>query len=126
MAYSSILGADRAPAQPSGRSIDLLGPSDSTDTGSDSLFTPEATHGDSDATGTGERGAVPGDEALDGVDIMPDQVVRMDADSGMDEDDNIPGSGNGFQEADPDGQEFTDIDADADADAADGAADGDR
>lgn len=129
MAYSSILGADRAPAQPSGRSSDLLGPSDSSDTGSDALFTDEI-HGDSDGSGTGERGSIAGPDAVEGADIMPDQIVRMDAGGeaagGMDEDDNIPGSGNGFPEADPDGQEFTDIDADTDAEAADDAADGGR
>ena len=37
MAYSSILGADRAPVQPSGRDAELLGPSDSSDSGSDAL-----------------------------------------------------------------------------------------
>ena len=35
MAQSSILGADIAPMQPSGRSADMLGPSDSSDSGSD-------------------------------------------------------------------------------------------
>jgi len=57
MAYSSILGADTAPIQPSGRDADLLGPSDSSDSGSDAMGTDEI-HADSDASGTGERGSV--------------------------------------------------------------------
>ncbi len=126
MAYSSILGADPAPAQPSGRSSDLLGPSDSSDTGSDALGTQEV-HADSDGGGTGERGAVYGADAIEGADIAPDRIVR--ADGGDDEDlgaavENGPGSGNGFPEADPDGQEFTDLDNDSDA--ADEDADAER
>ncbi len=123
MAYSSILGADPAPAQPSGRSSDLLGPSDSSDTGSDALGTNEV-HADSDGSGTGERGAVFGGDAVEGADIAPDRIVRL---SGGEDGEELgeavergPGSGNGFPEADPDGQEFTDLDADAGADAADG------
>ncbi|MBK0391018.1 hypothetical protein [Ramlibacter algicola] len=118
MAYSSILGGDRAPAQPSGRSSDLLGPSDNSDSGSDALGTTEL-HADSDGVGTGERGAVYGPDAVEGADIAPDRVVRMDADGeelGEAVDDG-PGSGKGFPEADPDGQEMTDLDADSDADA---------
>ncbi len=53
MAYSSILGADPAPSRPSGRDADLLGPSDNSDSGSDSVGTHEA-HAGSDAVGTGE------------------------------------------------------------------------
>ncbi|MFL6692286.1 MAG: hypothetical protein ACJ8GO_04940 [Ramlibacter sp.] len=120
MAYSSILGADRAPTQPSGRGSDLLGPSDNSDSGSDALGTQEI-HADSDGTGTGERGAVFGPDAVEGGDIAPDRVMRMSAGAEGDDDlgaavDDGPGSGNGFPEADPDGQEFTDLDADKDAD----------
>ena len=60
MAYSSIMGADKAPLFPSGRSADLLGPSDNSDSGSDALGTSEI-HGDSDSVGTGERGVVSGE-----------------------------------------------------------------
>ncbi|MBA2965495.1 MULTISPECIES: hypothetical protein [Ramlibacter] len=126
MAYSSILGGDPAPAQPSGRSSELLGPSDNSDSGSDAMGTQEI-HGDSDAVGTGERGAVNGVDAFEGADISPDRVVRLDA--GEDEDDlgadvdSGPGSGRGFPESDPDGQEMTDLDADSDADDADTQAD---
>lgn len=98
MAYSSILGADPAPQQPSGREADLLGPSDNSDSGSDTIGTHEA-HADSDARGTGERGAVAGSDLKEGADIMPDRVVRL-------------AEGEGFPEADPDMQEFTDLDAD--------------
>ena len=124
MAYSSILGGSPAPAQPSGRGSDLLGPSDNSDSGSDALGTREI-HGDSDGPGTGERGAVDGRDAPEGADISPDHVVRLDAG----DDDELgaavqdgPGAGNGFPEADPDSQEFTDLDADPDA-TADGDAD---
>jgi hypothetical protein len=129
MAYSSILGRDPAPAQPSGRSSELLGPSDNSDSGSDAVGTAEA-HGDSDAVGTGERGAVYGADAVEGADIAPDRVVNA---AGEEDDEDLgsgvtsgPGSGNGFPEADPDGQEMTDLDADTDEDVADRAADSDR
>lgn len=77
MAYSSILGADPAPVLPSGRNADALGPSDNSDSGSDTIGTPEA-HADSDAVGTGERGAVtPNTEGREGSDILPDHVVEL-------------------------------------------------
>jgi hypothetical protein len=79
MAYSSILGADTAPAQPKGRDAEALGPSDNSDSGSDAIGTFEA-HADSDAVGTGERGAVtPNTEGREGADISPDRVVSADA-----------------------------------------------
>jgi hypothetical protein len=80
MAYSSILGADTAPTHPAGRDAEALGPSDNSDSGSDTIGTPEA-HADSDAVGTGERGAVtPGVEGREGGDILPDRVVELDED----------------------------------------------
>ncbi|MBA3773065.1 MAG: hypothetical protein H0X13_11410 [Ramlibacter sp.] len=106
MAYSSILGADMAPAQPSGRGADLLGPSDNSDSGSDAIGTDEAL-ADSDAAGTGERGSVIAGEAREGADILPDRVVRLD-------------DGEGFAEADPDAGEFTDLDAGEGADPSGG------
>jgi len=99
MAYSSILGGDRAPAQPSGRGSDLLGPSDNSDSGSDAVGTTEV-HADSDAAGTGERGAVAGRDAREGGDILPDEV-RLAQREGL------PGE-------DSDAQDFTDLDADED------------
>jgi hypothetical protein len=120
MAYSSILGGERAPTQPSGRGSDLLGPSDNSDSGSDALGTQEI-HADSDGVGTGERGAVAGADAIEGGDIAPDRVMRMS--EGAEGDDELgsavedgPGSGAGYPEADADAQEFTDLDADKDAD----------
>ena len=109
MAYSSILGADVAPSNPSGRDADLLGPSDNSDTGSDAAGTAEA-HEDSDASGTGERGEVVGRDGREGGDILPDKVVSLADDEG-------------FPEADPDSMEMTDLDNDdvqamADRDAA--------
>lgn len=108
MAYSSILGADSAPAHPSGREAELLGPSDNSDSGSDTVGTTEA-HEDSDSTGTGERGAVAGRDPREGSDILPDRVVNL-------------ADGEGFPEADPDGMEMTDLDDDAVRAMADGDA----
>lgn len=101
MAYSSILGADVAPAQPSGREAELLGPSDRSDSGSDTLGTP-AAHTDSDAGGTGERGVVAGTDAPEGRDILPDRVVNL-------------AQGEVLPEGDPDTQELTDLDEGMDA-----------
>jgi hypothetical protein len=113
MAYSSILGADRAPAQPSGRDSDLLGPSDRSDSGSDSIGTSE-DYDDSDSSGTGARGSVAGDEAREGSDILPDRIVNL-------------ADGEGFPEADPDGMEMTDLDNDdIAAEGGDAAADDER
>ena len=96
MAYSSILGADPAAQQAAGRDADALGPSDRSDSGSDSRGTREP-RADSDASGTGERGAVAGSDAREGGDILPDQIVNL-------------ADGEGFPEADPDGREMTDLD----------------
>lgn len=115
MAYSSILGADSAPTQPTGREAELLGPSDNSDSGSDTIGTGEA-HEDSDAAGTGSRGAVAGPDAREGADILPDRVVNLADDEG-------------FPEADPDGMEMTDLDsgeAQAMADRDEADADEDR
>jgi hypothetical protein len=98
MAQSSILGADLAPTQPSGRGSDRLGPSDSSDSGSDAVGTDEM-HEDSDAAGTGERGSATGGEGRAGGDILPDRLTRAR-------------DGEGLPEADPDTQEYTDLDAD--------------
>lgn len=77
MAYSSILGADTAPAHPSGREAELLGPSDNSDSGSDTIGTAEASDDTTDATHTGDRGAVAGTDAREGADILPDRVVNL-------------------------------------------------
>ena len=99
MAYSSILGAEVAPAQPAGRGAELLGPSDSSDSGSDAMGTAEV-HADSDAAGTGERGAVAGADGREGGDILPDRVVNLREGEVLPEED---------------GSELTDLDAGDDA-----------
>jgi hypothetical protein len=104
MSYSSILGAETAPTQPSGRDADALGPSDNSDTGSDAARTHES-HADSDARGTGERGsATPGD-AREGADILPDRVTGASGEEGA------LASGEEFPAQDTDAREYTDLDA---------------
>ncbi|WOB10827.1 hypothetical protein [Piscinibacter gummiphilus] len=91
MATSSILGGSAAPQRPRGTGADLLGPSDSSDSGSDvqgerTLATdaddggtgavPAELDSDTDARGTGERAAAAGSEPRDGDDILPDRVIR--------------------------------------------------
>lgn len=110
MAYSSILGADTAPTHPSGREAELLGPSDNSDSGSDTVGTHEP-HADSDARGTGERGAVAGADAREGGDIMPDRIVNL-------ADGEVAAADLGMVDPTADLQDFTDLDdGSADADA---------
>ncbi|MFT3859546.1 MAG: hypothetical protein QM742_19270 [Aquabacterium sp.] len=100
MAHSSILGSDRAPALPPGRDVESLGPSDTSDTGSDVAGTldlnetdqklgdlhtrprsedslrQEIQRADSDTSGTGERAsAILSEDLREGADIAPDQIV---------------------------------------------------
>lgn len=88
MGRSSITGGEPAPTRPSGTDADLLGPSDSSDSGSDVQGEPgdpttagewgaviTETGGDSDAAGTGERASATGDAGADGADILPDRVI---------------------------------------------------
>jgi hypothetical protein len=112
MAYSSILGADTAPTHPSGREAELLGPSDNSDSGSDTIGTHEP-HADSDSRGTGERGAVAGADVREGSDIMPDRIVNL-ADGEVAAADSISAA-----DAAADLEDFTDLD-DGSADAPDG------
>ena len=95
MARSSITGADRAPTEPAGRDVEALGPSDTSDSGSDiqgelELASPldpdNPTFGteqpgldsESDAGGTGERGAaVLDEEPREASDILPDDVRSL-------------------------------------------------
>ena len=89
MAQSSITGGTPAPAQPAGKDVDALGPSDSSDTGSDvrtdrnrSALPDEGFEGalpmqhgtDTDASGTGERAAADPTPVDEDADILPDQV----------------------------------------------------
>ena len=107
MARSSITGGERAPQQAKGRDTDTLGPSDTSDSGSDIQgasrlktdaeegqlggATPVETDSDSDSMGTGERGsAIPG-RGRDDADIRPDRIARskdvLDSADPIEEDD---------------------------------------
>ena len=94
MAHSSILGGERIAHRAVGRDTDALGPSDSSDTGSDVQGERVAATGpdtpgdidaatvvdldsDTDAMGTGERGSAVPDGAEDGADIAPDHIERL-------------------------------------------------
>lgn len=112
MAYSSILGGEVAATNPSGREAELLGPSDNSDSGSDTVGTTEA-HEDSDSRGTGERGTVAGSDPREGADILPDRVVNM-------ADGEVSGAG------DIDPLNLTDLDNDDPEAIADGDAEADR
>jgi hypothetical protein len=99
MATSSILGGERAPAQPRGTDIDSLGPSDSSDSGSDvqtdrnrSAMPDEASEGafpiahgsDTDAAGTGERASADPAAPEENADILPDRVGKVPGDAWTD------------------------------------------
>lgn len=91
MTNSSFLGGKRAARFAAGKDVGALGPSDTSDSGSDvqgeysvrgegdhadelgSLIVNTAS--DSDAAGTGERASATGRDGPDGADILPDQVV---------------------------------------------------
>lgn len=104
MAYSSLLGIDRIPPVASGHDNASLGPSDSSDTGSDIAGIEEfgdadamlpvdvalaadrphidaaddffGSDGSSDSAGTGERRGAGGDSGIaEGADIAPDRIV---------------------------------------------------
>ncbi len=93
MAKSSIFGGTRAPSQARGRNADALGPSDTSDSGSDIQgerrlstdteegdlggATPTSRSSDTDARGTGERSSATPDGARDGADIFPDRIGRL-------------------------------------------------
>ncbi len=91
MSHSSILGGERAPQRSPGNDVDRLGPSDSSDSGSDVQgeqpmatspdnpgewgATPTDAGSDSDSLGTGERSSAAGTPPRDGADIMPDRIT---------------------------------------------------
>ena len=90
MATSSILGGQSAPRKAAGRDADALGPSDSSDSGSDVQgerpmptlpdspgelgAVPADTDSDTDAAGTGERASATGEHVREAADILPDRV----------------------------------------------------
>lgn len=91
MSNSSILGGTTAARQADGKDVDLLGPSDTSDSGSDvqgERVMPTAPDNpgewgavvsdgrtDTDAGGTGERGGAGGELVVEGADILPDRIV---------------------------------------------------
>ena len=107
MSQSSILGGERAPRQAEGRSADVLGPSDTSDSGSDIQgatrlktdteegqlggATPIERSSDSDSMGTGERAEAVPEGARDGADISPDRIASskdaLDSAESIDDDD---------------------------------------
>lgn len=106
MATSSLLGidTDHLPATHSATGIDSLGPSDASDSGSDSAGAyGSEPDSDTDRFGTGERSSVQADEPADAKDILPDHIedgVRDETDasagpdSGMVDTDRGRGTGN--------------------------------
>lgn len=112
MGTSPLVGTDRSPTTPAGRDHTTLGPSDSSDSGSDvagaasagtgdpglpvdkvlgddaALPLPVSPEGDSDSGGAGERRSAAGDGgARDGADIGADHVVDASGgESPLDED----------------------------------------
>lgn len=89
MATSSITGTHDSAGGADDDDTSLLGPSDNSDSGSDTLGqradlaqpddnlggSVEPLEGGSDASGTGERAAVEGDAPPDGADILPDRII---------------------------------------------------
>lgn len=84
MATSSILGGTQLPEEVSGKDTDALGPSDTSDSGSDAqgAYGEGEMASDSDGVGTGERAmAGTGRDRLD-ADILPDHIERLGEDGG--------------------------------------------
>ncbi len=122
MATSSLLGIDRAAPPAPGRDSDLLGPSDSSDSGSDVAGLGEPDDGgpeapldkatandierpdtspetvgpgvDSDSHGTGERRSAGGDAGpREAADISPDRIVSDPNGGGVFDRDDDPSDG---------------------------------
>lgn len=89
MATSSILGGDYPPMEPKGTDVDSLGPSDTSDSGSDVRTSRERTaipedaaegaipiaHDSStDAEGTGDRASADAPPPEPDADILPDRI----------------------------------------------------
>ncbi|MEJ8822693.1 hypothetical protein WKW80_11710 [Variovorax humicola] len=96
MSNSSILGGEHAPTHPRGTDVDALGPSNTSDSGSDvqtdrnhSALPDEGDEGafpiphdsSSDAGGTGERASADASAPAADADILPDRIgiVPQDA-----------------------------------------------
>ena len=106
MSTDPLLGGSRAPAQAPGKDIDALGPSDTSDSGSDvqtdlrrtSLdegsegALPIAHDSTSDSAGTGESASAdPAPPELD-ADLLPDRSARVPGEPGDDLDATTAGS----------------------------------
>jgi hypothetical protein len=123
MSHSSILGGERAPQQARGRDAETLGPSDTSDSGSDIQgasrlktdaeegelggATPVSNESDSDSMGTGERAEAVPEGARDGADIAPDRIASSkdaldSAESISGDDDSIEGLVDESQDDDDD------------------------
>lgn len=104
MATSSLVGGAHIPTEIQGDGIDALGPSDSSDSGSDvqsdhgQSALPDAgavgaipiAHGsDTDSAGTGERISAGPERVQLGADTLPDREFDADADAGADVDDAV-------------------------------------
>lgn len=89
MATSSLLGidSDNLPPSHSATGIDSLGPSDASDSGSDSAgaYSSESDS-DTDRFGTGERSSVEPDEQASARDILPDHIENTGPDDTADPD----------------------------------------
>lgn len=123
MARSSIMGGDKPATRHAGSDVDMLGPSDTSDSGSDVQGErPMATgpdnpaewgavvsdhDADSDAAGTGERAAAAGDGGRDNADILPDRIVTPGGGSHRDRLDEVPGLAGEDGESDDDPIEGT-------------------
>lgn len=109
MSINILLGAERAPVWPAGRDNGALGPSDSSDSGSDAGgMAPQA---DTDRQGTGERSSVAGNPIQEGADILPDRVIGDPDDAQVDPDE--PREARAGVPLDPDTAQALNFDDDA-------------
>jgi hypothetical protein len=81
MGHSSLVRIDRTQTEPAGRDTASLGPSDSSDSGSDLQGAPDVEDAnldsDSDSGGTGERASAERDTVVDGADIGTDHIEYL-------------------------------------------------
>lgn len=86
MGDSPLTGIESATVDPPGHDVELLGPSDSSDSGSDSVGSPDS-NADTDAAGTGERRSAAHDRLpRDGQDIGVDRVFSAETVAEVDAD----------------------------------------
>lgn len=138
MTKSSFLGGQPAATYPPGKDVEALGPSDSSDSGSDvqGEFSSQGdgaqadfmgslivdTDSDSDASGTGERGSATGRDTPLGRDIAPDHLIGPNGQSEADLEDSMLVSKAVALLADDGGDDLSD---DLTDDVSDGNGDGD-